>query len=175
MIEEASCRFIGTISKPVGNKGSLQIKTAENTNTDLLFETESVFFLLNGLLVPFILEEIEVLSKSVIVKVEGIDTVEQALKYKEVKVYVPIVFTETQDEVDQSFQHDIMGYKVVDVHSGLLGDVCNVNLIPENPLLEVNYKSKIILIPAHDDFIENIDDVRKIIYVKLPDGFLEIF
>ena len=175
MIGETSCQFIGVISKPVGNKGFLQIKIAENADTDLLFNTNSVFLLLDGLFVPFMLEEVEVLSKSAIMKIAGVNTIDKARQYSDIKVYIQESFSDDDTDSDESNQENILGYEVVDVQSGYIGKIRSVNHIPENPLLEVDYKNRTILIPAHDDFIENIDDTLRVIYVKLPEGFLEIF
>ena len=50
----------------------------------------------------------------------------------------------------------------------------NINSRLPQPVFEIMYDSRIVLIPIHEDFIRKIDKVNNIIYLDIPDGLLEI-
>jgi 16S rRNA processing protein RimM len=69
----------------------------------------------------------------------------------------------------------ISGYKVNDTNNntvGIAGEVLNYS---GNYLLQILNNKKEILLPLNDESISEIQEDKKIIVVKIPDGLLELY
>ena len=88
MIKREDVYKIGVFNKPHGIHGELSF-----TFTDDIFdrvEAEYLICLLDGIFVPFFLEEYRFRSDSTaLVKLEGVDTAERARMFTNVEVYFP--------------------------------------------------------------------------------------
>jgi len=68
----------------------------------------------------------------------------------------------------------IIGYEVIH-EKKKLGNIENIIEYPQQVLLQVQMNGKEILIPLHEETLLKIDRKKKIVFVQLPDGLLEIF
>lgn len=68
----------------------------------------------------------------------------------------------------------LMGYMIID-GSEELGEVQEVIEQPHQVLLKIEMQGKEALIPLHQDTLVKIDHSKKIVYVSLPDGLLDIY
>ena len=50
----------------------------------------------------------------------------------------------------------------------------NINKNLPQPVFEIDYKSKIVMVPIHKDLIIKIDNDKKNIFFRIPDGLLDI-
>ena len=71
------------------------------------------------------------------------------------------------------FYNDLINFDVFR-DSRKIGKIENINSRLPQPVFEIMYDSRIVLIPIHEDFIRKIDKVNNIIYLDIPDGLLEI-
>ena len=55
-----------------------------------------------------------------------------------------------------------------------IGKIENINSRLPQPVFEIMYDSRIVLIPIHEDLIKKIDKKNRIIYLDIPNGLLEI-
>ena len=89
MIKESEVFKIGVFNKPHGVKGELSF-----TFTDDIFDRvdcDYLICLLDGIMVPFFIEEYRFRSDTTaLVKLDRIDTAEQARKFTNVEVYFPL-------------------------------------------------------------------------------------
>ena len=170
MIRKEEVFKIGVIGKPHGVKGEVSF-----TFTDDIFDRvdgEYLILLMDGILVPFFLEEYRFKTDTVaLVKFEDIDTAEQARRLTHAEVYFPMKYMETQEEV--SSWNYFIGFRVEDVHQGLLGTVTDVDESTLNVLFAIeNTSGDEILLPAHEEFILEVDHDQKILTVEVPEGLL---
>ena len=170
MIRKEEVFKIGVIGKPHGVKGEVSF-----TFTDDIFDRvdgEYLILLMDGILVPFFLEEYRFKTDTVaLVKFEDIDTAEQARRLTHAEVYFPMKYMETQEEV--SSWNYFIGFRVEDVHQGLLGTVTDVDESTLNVLFAIeNASGDEILLPAHEEFILKVDHDQKILTVEVPEGLL---
>lgn len=170
MIRKEEVFKIGVIGKPHGVKGEVSF-----TFTDDIFDRvdgEFLILLMDGILVPFFLEEYRFKTDTVaLVKFEDIDTAEQARRLTHAEVYFPMKYMETQEEV--SSWNYFIGFRVEDVHQGLLGTVTDVDESTLNVLFAIeNASGDEILLPAHEEFILEVDHDQKILTVEVPEGLL---
>ena len=68
---------------------------------------------------------------------------------------------------------EIINFKVFDKEEKI-GEVININENLPQPVFEVNYKSKTVMVPIHEDLIIKIDKENKNIFLRIPDGLLDI-
>lgn len=66
-------------------------------------------------------------------------------------------------------------YKVFDKKFGYIGKIERINFIPGNPVLEVFYKQKLIVLPFSENFIDKIDDEKQEVYLSSPEGLIELY
>jgi 16S rRNA processing protein RimM len=63
----------------------------------------------------------------------------------------------------------------VDNTVGLIGEVKEVIEMPNYELAKVSYQNRIVMIPIHEDLVEEVNEEEKKIIMNLPEGFFEIF
>lgn len=172
MIKREEVYKIGMFNKPHGIKGELQF-----TFTDDIFdrvEAEYIICLLNGIFVPFYFEEYRFRTDSTaLVKLEGIDSAEQARRFTNVEVYFPTKYAEDGENENLSWNY-FNGFRVEEVHQGYLGSITDIDDTTLNTLFIVNKDDREILIPAQEEFILGIDHKHKVITVNLPEGLLQM-
>jgi 16S rRNA processing protein RimM len=138
-------------------------------------ELESVFLLLSGKLVPFFIERIEPQAGAkFILKFEDLNTIAEAEKLKSTTLYLPLSELPELNE-DQFYFHETVGYQVVDEEKGELGKVTEFFAMPNQDLMAMQYEGHEVLIPVTDDIILRTDKADKKIFVKLPEGLLEVY
>ena len=171
MIKKEEVFKIGIINKPHGVKGELSFTFTDDI-FDRVEDCDYLVLLLDGILVPFFIEEYRFRSDNVaLVKFEGIDSTEKARTLTNVEVYYPVKFMDDQEEI--SSWNYFIGFRVEDIHHGCLGTVVDVDDATMNVLFVIENGDEEVLLPAHEEFILDIDRKKKILKVDIPDGLLD--
>lgn len=173
MIRRDEVYKIGILNKPHGVRGEVAFSF-----TDDIFdrvEADYLICLMDGILVPFFLEEYRFRSDSTaLVKFEGVNTAEQARRFTGVEVYFPIHHADKADE-DQLTWSYFVGFRMEDTAHGHLGEVTDVDTSTINTLFVVDRgHGQELLVPAQEAFITGIDRTRRVITVSLPEGLLDM-
>ena len=172
MIKREDVYKIGVFNKPHGIHGELSF-----TFTDDIFdrvEAEYLICLLDGIFVPFFLEEYRFRSDSTaLVKLEGVDTAERARMFTNVEVYFPAKHAEDAKPGELTWDF-FVGFRVEEVNYRDLGEVTEVDTATINTLFVVDHQGEELLIPAQEEFILNIDQKHKVITMDLPKGLLAL-
>ena len=171
MIKKEEVYKIGVINKPHGVKGEVSF-----TFTDDIFDRvdcDYLILLMDGILVPFFIEEYRFRSdNSALVKFEDIDTAEKARMFTNVEVFFPVKYVEEQEEV--TAWNYFVGFAVDDVNHGTLGTISDVDDTTINVLFVIEKEDgDELLLPAHEEFILDIDHKKKRVTVDIPEGLLE--
>lgn len=171
MIKKEEVFKIGIINKPHGVKGEVSFTFTDDI-FDRVEDCDYLILLLDGILVPFFIEEYRFRSDNVaLVKFEGIDSTEKARTLTNVEVYYPVKFMDDQEEI--SSWNYFIGFRVEDIHHGCLGTVVDVDDATMNVLFVIENGDEEVLLPAHEEFILDIDRKKKILKVDIPDGLLD--
>ncbi len=171
MIKKEEVFKIGIINKPHGVKGEVSFTFTDDI-FDRVEDCDYLVLLLDGILVPFFIEEYRFRSDNVaLVKFEGIDSTEKARTLTNVEVYYPVKFMDDQEEI--SSWNYFIGLRVEDIHHGCLGTVVDVDDATMNVLFVIENGDEEVLLPAHEEFILDIDRKKKILKVDIPDGLLD--
>lgn len=171
MIKKEEVFKIGIINKPHGVKGEVSFTFTDDI-FDRVEDCDYLVLLLDGILVPFFIEEYSFRSDNVaLVKFEGIDSTEKARTLTNVEVYYPVKFMDDQEEI--SSWNYFIGFRVEDIHHGCLGTVVDVDDATMNVLFVIENGDEEVLLPAHEEFILDVDRKKKILKVDIPDGLLD--
>ncbi|WP_456096355.1 ribosome maturation factor RimM [Phocaeicola coprophilus] len=171
MIKKEEVFKIGIINKPHGVKGEVSFTFTDDI-FDRVEDCDYLVLLLDGILVPFFIEEYRFRSDNVaLVKFEGIDSTEKARTLTNVEVYYPVKFMDDQEDI--SSWNYFIGFRVEDIHHGCLGTVVDVDDATMNVLFVIENGDEEVLLPAHEEFILDIDRKKKILKVDIPDGLLD--
>ena len=168
MIREESSE-IGFIAKPHGIEGNLIIRLNGNF-ADEIEPGEPLFVEHDGTLVPLFILEITPIENRAIVKLEFVNSEQEARKLVSRKVFAPIDFSNI-GKADASF---FESFRIIDNTTKREGIIIEYISEERNPLYRTEFDSKEILIPASTDFIISVDKKNKIVTMNLPEGLLDI-
>ena len=171
-MEKQDCFLLGTIFKLHGYKGDVNIY---NDNDIPLVYTDIEFFYIedNNELIPYFAESVRPKKKQVLlVKLEDVDSEEQALKILKQKVYLPNKFLPEMGNINPDKL--IVGFEVIDNKIGKIGKVDFVNDKTSQKLIIVKDRKKEFFIPFHDNFVININIKKKILEVNIPQELIDI-
>jgi len=172
MISKTDVIPIGQITKPHGISGEMSF----SFTTDIFDREEVPYFIfeLEGILVPFFLTEYRFKSNTTaLLKLDGVENDEQARNFAGLTVYLPKSYLEKVEDTEIELDY-FAGFSLIDAEKGLLGVISEVDQTTENVLFVIPMKDDELLIPAGEEYIEEIDHDKKIIYVKLPEGLLDL-
>jgi 16S rRNA processing protein RimM len=169
MIRQEEVYKIGRLGKAHGVKGEVSLQFDD----DIFDRVEAEYLVLDidGILVPFFMEEYRFRSDTVcLVKFCDVDTQQRAQELTGCDVYFPRALAETTDETPSLSM--LMGYEIVSVADGrAVGKIAAIDDSTANILFELETGH---LIPANDDLIEVIDTEQQQIRMNIPEGLLNI-
>ncbi|HSM63559.1 MAG TPA: ribosome maturation factor RimM [Gillisia sp.] len=173
MLKE-ECFYLGKIVSKFSFKGEVLIKL-DTDEPEEYTEMESVFVDYNENLVPFFIERSGLHRSTLLrVKFEDVDTEEDAEDIMKCDVYLPLNQLPELDG-DKFYFHEIIGFTVEDVNYGTVGKITAINDSTAQSLFEIDKDGKQVLIPLNDEFIEKLDKKNKIIFVKTPEGLIDLY
>ncbi|MEN9440517.1 MAG: hypothetical protein RLZ33_593, partial [Bacteroidota bacterium] len=73
------------------------------------------------------------------------------------------------------YDHEIVGFKVIDVNFGEVGVMESVIDLSVNPLLQIMNGSKEVLIPLIDGMVQEVDRKKKTLTINAPAGLIELY
>jgi 16S rRNA processing protein RimM len=174
-MKKNDCYYLGTITATYGFKGGLKI-FLDVDNPLEYSELESLFVEIDKRLIPFFIKQIKLQSskQKAVVFLEDIESIDEAQKLLKCDLYLPL-YTLPKKEGKNFYFHEIIGFTIVDQTKGKLDKIKHVLDNLPQPVFQMFYKGKEVLIPIHDDIIVEVDRTRKEIHVALPEGLLEVY
>ena len=164
---------IGHISKTHALKGEVVMHITD----DIFDRTDSEYVIIEveGILVPFFIEEYRFRTdSSVLMKFDDIDTADQAQRLVGCRVFFEKSKAAESGEDELSLNYFI-GFQMQDEHGTLIGTVQDIDDNTENWLFVVERPDgKEALIPAHEEFITDINHEAKMLTMTLPEGLLDL-
>jgi 16S rRNA processing protein RimM len=172
MILKSEVFPIGQILKPHGVNGEMTFTVSSD-----IFEREDISYLIfeiQGILVPFYLNEYRLKSYTTgFLKLDGIINEEQSRELDGLTIYLPKKYLDKVENADIEPDY-FAGFTLVDAKKGEIGIISEVDQTTDNVLFVISGKDDELLIPAGEEYIEEIDHEKKIIYVRLPEGLLDL-
>jgi len=176
MIDLADYILLGTITKTHGIKGQV-VLLLHNLSYDNIIKMESVLIEIDGLPVPFFIEEVEEKApNTLLLKFEDLRSEESAKELTSCRLFISKNMIRVDDKPGNIYQLSLLtGYTVVDKESGNIGKLMDILDIEMNPLLRILNKRREILIPFQPEFITGIDKKNNILYISAPSGLIKLF
>ena len=173
MISDSDVYKIGTLTRTHGIRGEVAFQFTDDVWDRV--DADYLFLRLDGLLVPFFLEEWRFRSDSVaLLKFEDVDDAVAASRLVGADVCFPKELTPSDvDEEYLTWKHFI-GFEVLQEEqklgtvSSVLDQTANVLLVIETP------EGKELLIPAHENFILKADHRQRLLLVDIPEELLTL-
>lgn len=162
---------IGQIVNTNGLKGLLKIKPFTD-NIKEFEEFKTVYIQKKNELIEFKVQDAKYIKNMVLLKLEGIDDIDEAEKYR--NFYLKIDRSKMPKLPEDSYYIvDLLGCKVVTTEGEDLGLVDDVFSTGSNDVYVVkNELGKQILLPAIGEVVQNVDVKNKTITVKLLEGLI---
>tara|TARA_B100001079_G_scaffold224545_1_gene201397 strand:- start:236 stop:748 length:513 start_codon:yes stop_codon:yes gene_type:complete len=163
---------IGTIITKHGFNGSLILKVSGKYSNNISI-VDFLFIEINKKHIPFKLDSIKTFkNKSYKIKFNEVNDDAYANQ-----LISKSVFIKSNDYPDLKKETNI--YSAIINFSAFnneakIGEIININENLPQPVFEINYKSKTVMVPIHEDLIIKIDKENKNIFLRIPDGLLDI-
>ena len=162
---------LGQIVNSYGIKGFLQVVPYTDDNTRFN-DLETIYIEKNNKLQEYVIEEVKYSKNLVLLKLKGIDTIEQAEKFR--NCYLKINRKDAIElEEDTYFLVDLIGIEVFTESGENLGNIIDVFPTGSNDVYVVkNEEGKQVLLPAIKDVIISVDIENKKMVVRPMEGLL---
>ncbi|PKP47366.1 MAG: 16S rRNA processing protein RimM [Bacteroidetes bacterium HGW-Bacteroidetes-1] len=167
------CFYFGKVIKTHGIKGEISIRI-DADEPAAYKQLEFILLEINKKLIPFFIQSLKLNGNKAYVKLQDIETVEKAAEMATLDIYLPIEFLPKLTG-NKFYFHEVPGYKVVDEISGLIGKIEKVLEYPSQSIFQIFKNEKEILIPIQDEVIIKVDRRSKTIYIKAPDGLIDLY
>lgn len=169
MIRKEEVFKIGRLGKAHGVKGEVSFQFDDD-----IFDTADADYLileLDGILVPFFMEEYRFRSNSVaLVKFCDVDTQQRASELTGSDVYFPRELAEEADDAPSLSR--LVGFSIIEAETRQeVGTIAAIDDQTQNILFELEDGQ---LLPASDDLITSIDTKLQQITMHIPEGLLDI-
>lgn len=144
---------IGKIVNVVGLKGEVKVMPWCDT-PELLCEFDTLYYKSQT---PVVIENARVQKNMVVLKIKGVDSVEDAQKIRNRILYMDRNDVELPEDV--YFVQDLIGLEVSDVDSGMVyGELCDVSETGANDVYHIKTADgKMLYIPAIPDVVIETD------------------
>ncbi len=167
------CFFFGKITKTHGLKGEITVKL-DVANPGDFKDLRYVLIEDRGNLIPYFIENQKINGDKMIVQLQDVKKVEQAVAFMGKAVFLPNELMPELDEDDFYFK-EIVGFKMIDALKGEIGEISDILEYPTQAVIQVMKDGKEILIPIHDDIIQKVDKKAKTLTVKTPEGLIDMY
>ncbi|WP_445731313.1 ribosome maturation factor RimM [Mariniflexile sp.] len=173
-MKKEDCFYLGKIVSKYSFKGELLIKL-DTDQPELYEDLDAMFIEVRNTLIPFFIESSQ-LHKSNLLRVQFEDVTNEADADALIKsdVYLPIELL-PKLEGNKFYFHEVIGFTMQDINYGKVGTIVSINDSTAQALFEVENNGKEILIPMNDAFIDKVDRKTKTIFVKTPEGLIDLY
>ncbi len=168
-----TCFYVGKIVKTHGLKGEVTLRI-DNEQFDEIEELNYFLLDINDKLIPYFVENITFHSNKSFVLFQDLKTLEAANQLVGKSVYLPLDLLPEKDGND-FYSHEVVDFLVIDEEKGELGKVQEIIEYPTQSLIQILINGKEVLIPIHDDIIQDVNREEKKIYIKAPNGLIDMY
>ncbi|MBQ9169875.1 MAG: 16S rRNA processing protein RimM [Bacteroidaceae bacterium] len=169
MINEQDVYKIGQIGRTHGVKGEVTFQFTDDVWDRA--EAPYLFLRVEGLLVPFFLEEYRFRSDTTaLLKFLDYDTANDVQMLVGCEVFFPHSLTPEASDDDEYTWRYFTGFELFDEKAGLIGTIDFVDETTQNVLFQVGER----YIPAAEDWITDINHKERTISITLPEGLLDL-
>jgi 16S rRNA processing protein RimM len=172
-MKKEDCFYLGRVAKTHGIKGEVSIKIEADDPS--AYQNMKYFFLeINKVLTPFFVESLSMNGDKFFVAVQDVKTVEKASELVGKVVYLPLEML-PKLKGNQFYFHEVVGFIVIDEVKGELGPINEILQYPTQAIIQIHKGEKEILLPVLNEIILKVDRKAKRLYVKAPEGLIDMY
>lgn len=173
-MQKEDCFNLGHISRQHGYKGEV-VAVFDTDIPQKYKELESVFLEEDGELIPFFIDQMATNSKGhFIIQFEDVEGEEEARRLVNKEIFLPLEFLPPLSG-KSFYYHEVEGFQMIDTEHGTLGECLNVIDQSSQPIFRISDGETEYLVPAVDDFIEEIDRNKRTIVLNTPPGLIQLY
>ena len=165
--------YLGKVIRPHGVKGGVKI-WLDVDDPGAYKSLDMVFIELKRNLVPYFVESIHLEDNKANLKLQDFQTVEDARKISGCFIYLPLDLL-PKLKGNKFYYHEVIGFSVIDEKHGMVGSIGSILDLPNNVLMNIKSGNKEILVPVNDQIIRKVDRKTKSIFIRAPEGLLDIY
>ncbi len=173
-MHKEDCFYLGKVVSKYSFKGEVLVKL--DTDEPEIYENmESVFVQIGQNLVPFFIDNSR-LHKSSLLRIDFEEVKDEvaADRIMGAELYLPLTML-PELSGNKFYFHEVIGFNVSDEIHGAIGTIHSINDSSSQVLFEVKKDGKELLIPVSDDIILKVDRAAKTIYVRTPEGLVDLY
>ncbi len=160
---------VGFIIKTHGFEGHLKVAVDDSVSSSLE-QIKFIFLDIESMRIPFRITKMKVHNDFVLVKLEDINSKEEAQKFNGKHVFLERSKVDIDTDKELYF---LSGY-VVTNNKEQIGIVKDIQEFPHQLMAIVQQGDQDIMIPLHEGFIVNIDQDNKTLELDLPEGLTDL-
>ena len=162
---------LGKIAQTHGVKGEVKVKTDSSFINERFKEGGTLYIKTGNSYKPLIVKSHRSMLGYELVKFDGIESIDDAMPYLGKTLYAE----KNRDllEEGEHFYSDLIGLTVYQFKKEV-GKIIRIDALPQCDYLivKLNNDEKEKMVPLLDEFIDEIDDDKKIIYITDMEGLL---
>ena len=164
---------LADILRPRGNRGEVLVQSLTDVPGRLETLKSAYVRFADGCDREVVLSEAWAHKGDWVLKLEGVDTIEDAERFAGAELWVPI--SERAKLPDgEYFQADLIGCTIFDQAGQSLGTIDGWHEYGGPPLMEVRWNGREVLIPFVKGIYRDIDLEGRRVTVDLPEGLLDL-
>ena len=173
-MNENNYYYLGKVTRKFSFKGELIVFLDTDTPSHY-YGLKKIFLKVDNSYIPYFISKIsKYKNNSVKVKFEDVKNESEAMELINYEIFLPMEEL-PKLEGKKFYYHEVIGFKVIDINHGEIGEITHINDQTPQHLFVVKSSGKEILIPINDDFILDLDRINKIVNLKIPEGLLKIY
>ena len=173
-MDENNYYYLGKVTRKFSFKGELIVFLDTDTPSHY-YGLKKIFLKVDNSYIPYFISKIsKYKNNSVRVKFEDVKNESEAMELINYEIFLPMEEL-PKLEGKKFYYHEVIGFKVIDINHGEIGEITHINDQTPQHLFLVKSSGKEILIPINDDFILDLDRINKIVNLKIPEGLLKIY
>jgi 16S rRNA processing protein RimM len=173
-MKKEDCFYLGKIVKKYSFKGEVLAKL-DTDQPELYEHLDAIFIELRGQLVPFFVERSQLHKSELLrIKFEDVDAEADADAILKSGLFLPLNLL-PKLEGNKFYFHEVIGFTIKDERFGDVGTIKGINDSTAQALFEIDRNGVEILIPMNDEFIVKVDRENKTVFVKTPEGLIDLY
>ncbi len=165
----------GRLIKIFGVQGALVLRL-EPKVVAITGIPEWAFVMIDGAPVPFRIRQEEFFlkdSRHLVIAFSGRESPDVVARFIDLQVRFPGTIDDWF-ELEDDEEPGLTGFRVIDSVSGREGLVTGLLDIPGNPLLELDFDGREILLPVRPEYVLKTDHRRKVLRVQIPEDLFSL-
>lgn len=173
-MNKTDCFHLGRVAKLYGFKGEVSL-FLDVTNPEDYSSLDALFIDINNHLTPFFVESFKLKNKGFAsVKLEGVNDENAAKLILRKDIYLPAQILPELEGI-RFYDHEVIGFTVIDENHGEVGILEQVIDLKVNPLLQILNDGQEILVPLLKDLVKKVDRKKKELHISAPEGLIDLY